>query len=109
MVYKQLNDIASTERKGSRKAGKSNARTGVYRTTYERFLKSIGWVWTPTMFIGKGCTVHMRRDELPPGPLIVSLSGHLSAIIDGVEYSTFRSDRDGTRCVYGYWSPPPAY
>jgi hypothetical protein len=106
MVYDQLNALSHLERRGSRKAGKSNARTGVYRSTYERLLKSLGWIWTPTMFIGQGCKVHMRRDELPSGPLIVSLSGHLSALLDGVEYSTFRSDRDGTRCVYGYWAPP---
>jgi hypothetical protein len=106
MVYKQLNQMAKLERTGKRKRGRSSAGAGVFRTTYERLLTQLGWVWTPTMFIGQGCKVHMRRDELPSGPLIVSLSGHLSAVLDGVEYSTYRSDREGTRCVYGYWAPP---
>ena len=26
---------------------------------------AIGWVWTPTMQIGSGCTVHLHADELP--------------------------------------------
>jgi hypothetical protein len=34
--------------------------------------------------IGGGCTVHLRDGELPRGRLIVSVSKHVLAVIDGV-------------------------
>ncbi len=36
------------------------------------------------MQIGSGCTVHLRADELPSGRLVVSVSRHLTAVIDCV-------------------------
>ena len=44
--------------------------------------------------------------ELPRGPLIVKVSRHLTAVIDGVLYDTHDCSRGGTRCVYGYFSRP---
>lgn len=64
------------------------------------------WIWTPTMGIGTGCTVHLKADELPSGRLIVSLSRHMAAVINGVLHDTYDCSRDGTRCVYGYWQQP---
>ena len=55
------------------------------------------------MFIGSGCKVHLRNDELPAGRLIVCLSRHYTAVIDGVIHDTHDPSRGGTRCVYGYW------
>jgi len=103
-VYDALNALAVTERRGKRKRGKSSARSGVYRATYQNYLESLGWKWTPTMFIGQGCKVHLQSDELPVGRLIVSVSRHMVAVIDGVIHDTHDPSRDGTRCVYGYWS-----
>jgi hypothetical protein len=71
-------------------------------------MKQLGWMWTPTMQIGSGCTVHLRADELPPGRLVVSVSKHLTAVIDGVIHDTHDCSRRGTRCVYGYWQPHDA-
>lgn len=105
-VYDALNTHAKAERRGSRKRGISSARTGVYRSTYQRYLAALGWVWTPTMFIGSGCKVHLRDGELPMGRLIVSLSRHLCAVVDGVIHDTHDCSREGTRCVYGYWTAP---
>src|SRR5271170_7150052 len=105
-IYDLVNSAAMHERTGKRKRGKSNARTGVYRTSIKRVMKSLGWVWTPTMQIGSGCTVHLRADELPSGRLVVSVSKHLTAVIDGVIHDTHDGSRRGTRCVYGYWQPP---
>jgi hypothetical protein len=104
-VYDLVNSAAMNERTGKRKRGKSNARTGVYKTSIKRVMKSLGWVWTPTMQIGSGCTVHLRGDELPAGRLVVSVSKHLTAVIDGVIHDTHDCSRRGTRCVYGYWQP----
>ncbi len=58
------------------------------------------------MKIGQGCTVHLRADELPGGRLIVRVSRHMCAVIDGVIHDTHDPSRAGTRCVYGYWSHP---
>jgi hypothetical protein len=60
------------------------------------------------MMIGTGCTVHLRSDELPGGRLIVALSRHWCAVIDGVIHDLYDCSRGGTRCVYGYWWHPPA-
>jgi hypothetical protein len=108
-IYDLVNRSSVHERTGTRKRGKSNARTGVYKSTIKRVMNSLGWVWTPTMQIGSGCTVHLRPDELPPGRLVVSVSKHLTAVIDGVILDTHDCSRRGTRCVYGYWQPGPAY
>src|ERR1700690_958062 len=105
-IYDLVNKAAVHERTGKRKRSVSNARTGVYRTSIRRVMKTLGWVWTPTMQIGSGCTVHLREDELPPGRLVVSVSKHLTAVIDGVIHDTHDCSRRGTRCVYGYWQPP---
>lgn len=58
------------------------------------------------MFIGVGCRVHLQADELPSGRLIVSLSKHVTAIINGVVHDTHDPSRGGNRCVYGYWQWP---
>ena len=87
-IYDLVNGAAVYERTGTRKRGKSNARTGVYKTSIKRVMKSLGWVWTPTMQIGSGCKVHLRADELPSGRLVVSVSKHLTAVIDGVIHDT---------------------
>ena len=105
-VYDALNQFAETERIGKRKRKRSNSRTGVFRKTYQSYLESLGWQWTSTMSIGSGCQVHLRASELPPGPLIVKVSRHLTAVIDGVLYDTYNCSRAGTRCVYGYFSQP---
>jgi hypothetical protein len=102
-VYDRVNALAGRERTGKRKRGKSNARIGVYKGTTKRLLEELGWRWTPTMEIGSGCKVHLRADELPPGRLIASVSGHLTAVIDGVIHDTHDPSRGGKRCVYGYW------
>lgn len=102
-VYDALNLLAESERTGKRKKKVSNSRTGVYRVTYEKYLKSLGWKFVPTMHFGQGCTVHMRADELPSGTIICRLSKHLSTVIDGVAHDIYDPSRGGSRCVYGYF------
>jgi len=102
-VYDAINEIAKGERTGKRKRGKSNARLGVYKGTIRKYMEALDWEWTPTMQIGSGCQVHLRADELPAGRLVVSVSKHSVAVIDGVVHDTHDPSRDGTRCVYGYF------
>lgn len=103
-VYDLINQYGKQERTGKRKKGKSNARTGVYKTTIKKVMEHYGWQWTPTMQIGSGCTVHLRDGELPMGRLVVNVSKHMTAVIDGVLHDIYDCSRDGTRCVYGYWT-----
>lgn len=102
-VYDKINVMGKVEKTSKRRRGKTNARTGVHGHTMRKYMENIGWKWIPTMFIGKGCKVHLRADELPRGRIIVSLSKHYAAVIDGVLNDTYDCSRDGTRCVYGYW------
>lgn len=95
-VYSKINSIA----------GKSVARTCVPKDIAKAYMKSIGWLWTPTMLVGQGCKVHLNAEELPRGPLVVTVSRHWVAVLDGVLHDNHDSRRGGTRCVYGYFSKP---
>jgi hypothetical protein len=73
------------------------------RKWFDDYMTSLGFVWVPTMFVGQGCKVHLREGELPMGRLVVSVSRHMCAVIDGVSNDTHDSSRSGNRCVYGYY------
>jgi hypothetical protein len=103
-VYDELRRFAASERPGKRRRHRSSPRTGFHKPTTRRYLQQLGWIWVPTMRIGQGCTTHLRDGELPPGRLIVSVSRHAVAVVDGVIHDTRDPSRDGTRCVYGYWT-----
>jgi hypothetical protein len=83
-------------------------RNGVPKIIYDKFLREMGWVWTPTMHIGSGCKIHLLADELPSGRIICRVSKHLVAVIDGVIHDKHDCSRNGTRCVYGYYTKPEA-
>lgn len=93
--------------RGKPRAGRKgySPRDGVPMPIIRSYLQDQGWTWTPTMAIGTGCQVHLRPDELPAGRLIVRVTRHICAVIDGVIHDTHDCSRGGTRCVYGYWSP----
>lgn len=122
-VYDTLNLSAKSQRppRGSHMPRhlKSSSRNGIYRKIYEPYLLSLGFKWTPTMKIGSGCKVHLVKEELPNGTLIVAVSKHLTTVIDGVIHDTHDPQRgptywyksDGSldriqseRCVYGYYT-----
>lgn len=103
-IYDEINEACQTEYKTKRRRTKSSARTGVYKATARRYLETIGMLWTATMGIGTGCTVHLKADELPTGRIIAQASLHWTAVIDGMIHDTHDSTREGTRCVYGYWT-----
>jgi hypothetical protein len=111
-VYDRLATGQGTQKRSSRKHARSNSRHGqrtaahgvsTKRKWFKDYMAELGFAWTSTMQIGSGCKVHLRADELPAGRLIVAVSKHYCAVIDGVVHDTYRDDRDGTRCVYGYW------
>ncbi len=109
-VYDALAVGCRTQRLTKRSKVKASARNGVNvkRKWFKDYMAAIGWRWTPTMQIGSGCTVHLTADELPKGRMIVSVSNHYTAVIDGVIHDTFDPRRDTGRCAYGYWQPAGA-
>ena len=105
-VYESLANGNATQRKTKHTRNtKRSARNGIYTTRkwFKDYMISLGFKWTPTMFIGSGCKVHVKQDELPKGRLVLNLSRHSAAFINGVLHDTYDSSREGTRCVYGYW------
>jgi hypothetical protein len=105
-VFNRLSAGMSTQRLTKRSNKRSyTARNGVTtkRKWFKDYMHELGFRWHSTMSIGSGCTVHLRANELPAGRLVVNVSKHLTAVIDGVINDTYNPDRDGTRCVYGYW------
>lgn len=125
-------------RRHARTHGVETARHGIWvkRKWFKDYMAELGFVWTPTMAIGQGCKVHLADGELPAGRLIVSLSKHYTAVIDGVVHDTYNPARSkswtiepdkgqelkanqgrnengvwteiGGRCVYGYWQQKTA-
>lgn len=107
-VYDALAHGNATQRKtrGTRNKGKRTASEGIHtnRKWFKDYMQSIGFEWHACMTIGSGCKVHVHKDELPAkGALVLSLSKHFAAYVDGVLLDTYDCSREGTRCVYGYW------
>lgn len=123
-VYDRLAEGNSTQRLTKKQNGgrfsNKNQRTaarGIYvrRKWFKDYMQSLGFTWVPTMGIGTGCKVHLTDGELPMGRLVVSVSKHYTAVIDGVIHDLYDPQRatewihgDGTktierRCVYGYY------
>jgi len=96
-VYRDLSELNKA------RGGKKSARDGLPKKVYQPYIESLGFRWVTTMRIGEGVKVHVRRDELPEGRLILRLSRHLAACIDGTVHDTHDPSRGGTRAVYGYW------
>jgi len=110
-VYAILAKGNLTQRRSTRPAASDNKNTAsqgisVNRKWFKDYMNSLGFKWVPTMFIGQGCKVHLRADELPKGRLIVNVSGHWTTMIDGVINDIYDPSRNGTRCVYGYYYKP---
>lgn len=133
-IYDRLAKGQSTQRRSKRTSKQpKSARNGIYvkRKWFKDYMAELGFEWVPTMKIGSGCTTHLTDGELPGGRLVVAVSKHLTAVIDGVVYDTHDPQReahcvrpnDGAalkagewinpgnnlickisrRCVYGYW------
>lgn len=113
-VYQRLASGSGSER---RSKGRS-ARHGIHtsRKWFKEFMQTLGFEWIPCMGIGTGCKVHLVDGELPAGRLVVAVSKHYTAVVDGVIHDTHDPQRvthwygpDGKqthisqRCVYGYW------
>lgn len=99
-VYATMAAGTGAQRASSRvKKRSATARRGisVKRKWFREYMASIGWEFVATMTIGSGCKVHLVSAELPAGRLIVSVSKHYTAVVDGVIHDTFNpNDRPTT-------------
>lgn len=137
-VYDDLSHGCRNQRLTKRSRAKSSARDGVAvrRKWFKDYMTRLGWRYTACMGIGTGCKVHLNASELPSGRLIVQVSKHYCAVIDGVIHDTHNPSERGVtifprnylgniplgairqpngdyyyspeRCVYGYWQPASA-
>ena len=107
-IYHDLACGAGAQRKSRRtKKQARSARNGIYvkRKWFKDYMRELGFVWVPTMQIGQGCKVHLTDGELPPGRLIVALSRHYTAVIDGVIHDTYDPQREAWINVAGPHHP----
>jgi hypothetical protein len=79
--------------------GERSARNGIYKVTYERILKEMGFVWHKApVFIGrKARTYDMPKDKI----VIARMAHHIVAVVNGVAHDTYDSTN---KMVYGYWA-----
>lgn len=105
--YREVYDRLAAGNSLQRGGGKKSARHGIFvkRKWFKEYMAELGFVWTPTMKVGSGCTTHLRTGDIPAeGKLVCSLSKHYAAVIDGVIHDTSDPSRNGRRCVYGFWT-----
>lgn len=133
-IYGSLAAGTGAERTTKGRPRGRTARSGIHtsRKWFKDFMRALGFQWVPCMAIGSGCKVHLSTGELPVGRLVVAVSGHYTAVIDGTIHDTYDPQREmaifrqfpgwqdaqlkpgeqrnqngiftvARRCVYGYW------
>lgn len=119
-IYDELNALCKVNSGGHKLTRKrygstyvrtgGSARTGITTSKkwFKEWMRRKGFRWVPLMKIGSGCKFHLNREELPnKGRLVLRLSKHFSAYVDGVLRDTYDASRDGQRCVYGFYVYDP--
>ena len=113
LPYQQVYDRLA-HGNGSQRASKRTPKRGVTasngintnRKWFDDYMAELGFVWTPTMHIGAGTTMHLTYEEIPDLPLFVArISRSLVTVVNGVVQDIADPSRDGTRAVYGYFRP----
>ena len=96
--------IKSNSKKAyNKKPHRNKCYMGTYKEAYKPYLEELGWTWVPKMFIGQGFKTYLRKEDLPPGRLIVKVRKHLTAVVDGVVNDTWDCSQGGNKGVYGYY------
>lgn len=118
-VYDDLQKLEKTMKVGKHER-RGSARNGVRLRVVKHYIENVlGWTHHSVMGKGTGVTMHLTKEELPMGTLIVDISKHLTCVKDKVLYDTYNCstkmyyDRfDGEykvnnrRAVYNYWTAP---
>ena len=79
------------------KFGPTKRPPGVEALMHDGVMRALGWVWVPTS------KVHLRKDDLPSGRLVVCISYHAVAVVDGVLHDTHDCSQYGTKSIRGYY------
>src|SRR5262249_17475286 len=87
----------------ARHPGRNPIEGGCSQEVMRSYMRSIGWQYTKPKE-----PLYLRADMLPKGALVVLISRHWVAVIDGVVRDTYDSGGAGKRPVKGYWSAAPA-
>lgn len=120
VIYDRLKELATKESvKHHRGHKQSSVRDGVFKETWKKYLKEIGWVKHSVCGIGCKEKMHFVENEVPSGTCIIQLSRHLTCIKDKVIYDTYDCSTkeyvdfetgdtvvNDERCVYAYWTAP---
>jgi hypothetical protein len=79
----------------------------VFPEVSRAYLTERGWLWTPTMQIGSGVTVHLDYEEIPDLPLFIArISTSLVTVVGGIAQYTHDPSRGGRRALYGFFQRP---
>ena len=119
VIYSRLKELAKHEStKNHRGHKQSSVRDGVFKETWKKYLKEIGWIHCSSYKQDGTRMALTEQDFHNKGTFIVQLSKHLTCVKDGVILDTYNCskkeyyDRDGNlqintkRTVYGYWKAP---
>jgi hypothetical protein len=100
--YEEVYKVLAKGMGSQRKSKGATARNGVNtdRKWFKDYMQSIGFEWVPTMMVGQGCKVHLVDGEIPEGRLVVRVSKHCTAVIDGVIHDTFDPSADRGTTIY---------
>lgn len=106
-VYNEIAEINLLTRKAKfrKMVGRKTARYGIHTEAplFTRYMQANGWAWIGMQSRRNSPPVKFCRGSLPGGRIIVAISGHYSAVIDGVIHDTYDGSRDGTAIVNGCW------
>jgi hypothetical protein len=82
--------------------GMRSASYGIHvnRKWFKYYMHELGFEWVQAMRIGQKRRVRLQPNDLPMGRLVVSVSRHYTAVIDGVIHDTYPP---GQQVVFGYW------
>ncbi len=109
-VYYELRtlqfDILWRARSKKKQEHSGDPHHGVFPEVSKKYLLDRGWLWTPTMTVGSGVTMHLSYEEIPDKTLFIArISKNLVTVINGVAHCTHDPSRDGARALYGFFEP----
>jgi hypothetical protein len=104
VTEKPYREVYDAIKRLHKKVGASSPRYGSEQWIYDAYIKKLGLVWTPTIFIKGKRVMHLKAEELPQGRIICRVLGHMTAVIDGVIHDTYNPAEYDMEEVYGYYS-----
>lgn len=109
-IYQALSEGNAAQRcskRSPKRACRADNGVNTQRKWFKNYMHQLGYSWTPCIIPGSHSRIYLREGDLPVGRLVVAVSGHYTAVINGVIHDTFDCGREGTRCVRGFWSASP--